>query len=427
MQWEQRERLVDFHTLEPLALLSLANGLAPSMRAKRCTSDASRMTSSRPERLLLPFPLRAKRRETSTREPTGPEKQAKRDFVILMDPDTIITGDSLPIVYYDGPFCRAKEAVYKCVSEPIVEVVVCATVLLSSLLVALSTLDDINTDTTQTAIRFLLNAVGLVFVADFSARWFASPKDRFQHVLQPSFWTEVVVVICPLVLGLAPTTFITEDFFCLPHWLTSPGAIINLELLRVLRLQRILKDLDTFSKFETAIGLEPRLGVTKDWQLQLARVLLSVFTLLSISSGLIYTAEHGANPDMTDYFTALYFGLTVGCVLYIIVLCAFETRLRRGVIVGALTDSQQRTCVHSHIPVLQTIPDNFDGGFWRHYTRDDGWEASRLRKHTGGCGRLAGPSSGLGGSLVGPTRRYKASQAAACATTTGRHQRAPTC
>ena len=44
--------------------------------------------------------------------------------------------------------------------------------------------------------------------------------------------------------------------------------------------------------------------------LQIARVLSSVFTLLFISTGLIYTCEHEVNPQIPDFFVALYFGLT---------------------------------------------------------------------------------------------------------------------
>ena len=48
----------------------------------------------------------------------------------------------------------------------------------------------------------------------------------------------------------------------------------------------------------------------RPYQLQLARVIISIFTLVSVSTGLIYTAEHEVNPLIPDYFTALYFGLT---------------------------------------------------------------------------------------------------------------------
>ena len=87
----------------------------------------------------------------------------------------------------------------------------------------------------------------------------------------------------------------------------SPG-LQNLLLLRILRLQRVLSDIDTFSRFEMALGLPPE--SVRPFQLQLARILLSLFTLLSVSSGLIYTTEHGVNPEIPDYFSALYFGLT---------------------------------------------------------------------------------------------------------------------
>ena len=57
-----------------------------------------------------------------------------------------------------------------------------------------------------------------------------------------------------------------------------------------------------------ALGVKPR--DVRPYQLQLARVLLSLFTLLSVASGLIYTCEHEVNAEIPDYFAALYFGLT---------------------------------------------------------------------------------------------------------------------
>jgi hypothetical protein len=70
----------------------------------------------------------------------------------------------------------------------------------------------------------------------------------------------------------------------------------------------VLNDYETFKKFELALGLQP--SRIKPYQLELARVLSTVFTLLSVASGLIYSAEHEVNPGIPDYFTALYFGLT---------------------------------------------------------------------------------------------------------------------
>jgi hypothetical protein len=86
------------------------------------------------------------------------------------------------------------------------------------------------------------------------------------------------------------------------------AGLQNLLLLRILRLRRILTDINTFSRFEMALGFRPQ--DVRPYQLQLARVVLSIFTLLSVASGMIYTAEHQVNPDIPDYFAALYFGLT---------------------------------------------------------------------------------------------------------------------
>jgi hypothetical protein len=51
-------------------------------------------------------------------------------------------------------------------------------------------------------------------------------------------------------------------------------------------------------------------GAVKLWQLDVARVISSITTLLFVASGLMYEAEKTANPQFSDFFAALYFGLT---------------------------------------------------------------------------------------------------------------------
>jgi voltage-gated potassium channel Kch len=127
------------------------------------------------------------------------------------------------------------------------------------------------------------------------------------YFTQPSVLVDIVAVILPLLFATQPSSFWADSTF-VPNWLTSSSGLINLRLLRILRLQRVLQDMDTFTKFEVALGISD--SNVKAWQLQLARTVLSIFTLLSVSTGLIYTAEHDVNPNIPDYFTALYFGLT---------------------------------------------------------------------------------------------------------------------
>ncbi len=61
-------------------------------------------------------------------------------------------------------------------------------------------------------------------------------------------------------------------------------------------------------KLEMALGMRKR--DVQPYQLQLASIALSVFTLMSMSTSTIYAAKHKVNPQIPDYFTALYFGLT---------------------------------------------------------------------------------------------------------------------
>lgn len=211
-----------------------------------------------------------------------------------------------------GPVGKFKEQFANALAEPLVELIIAASVLLNSLLVALSTLDALNPYLEW--IRGGELSVSLLFGLDFLGRWFSSSKVMGKHVLDAQFALDVVVVILPLVVGLTPEV-VWEDT-PLPDAITSPSGLINLELLRVLRLRRVLKDLATFERFAERVVLGTARGeqvvntLVQEWQLQLARVLLSLFTLVSVATGLVYTAENGVNPAINNYFDALYFGLT---------------------------------------------------------------------------------------------------------------------
>ena len=207
-----------------------------------------------------------------------------------------------------GPVGQLKEVAANFLTEPSVEILIALVVLLNSLLVALSTLDSLSYFFPLIRIGEII--IGMIFFADFFARWFSSSRDEFGFVLDPQFVLDILVVIIPLAFSIAPDSFWTATL--LPTALSQPSGLFNLQLLRVLRLQRFLQDLDTFEKFaERALGrTNVRTYIVQDWQLQLARVVLSLFTLISVSSGLIYTAEHSINPNINNYFDALYFGLT---------------------------------------------------------------------------------------------------------------------
>lgn len=126
-----------------------------------------------------------------------------------------------------------------------------------------------------------------------------------RYVIEPPAIIDLIAILPAIELTIL--TIMDSVGFTAPEALTG-GALINLRLLRIVRLQRVLTDNDTFFKFEQSLGLKE--SDARPYQLQLARVVISIFTLLGVTSGLIYSAEHKVNADIPDYFTALYFSLT---------------------------------------------------------------------------------------------------------------------
>ncbi|KAG7373779.1 ion transport 2 domain containing protein [Nitzschia inconspicua] len=225
--------------------------------------------------------------------------------------------------------------------QPKVEVASAGAVLLSSLLVALSTLNDLSPDV-EYAISSALLMLDLIFATDFFVRWYAAGQFKPLYLTKPLAIIDIVVIILPLAIGtVMPLMNLGVDVLGM-SWndIVSHGTTMtlfpssstetagsntdplffqaglqNLLLLRVLRLRRVLTDMNTFGRFTAALGIgslnnSQSNRLIRPYQLQLARVLLSIFTLLSVATGLIYTAEHDVNPSIPDYFTALYFGLT---------------------------------------------------------------------------------------------------------------------
>jgi voltage-gated potassium channel Kch len=222
---------------------------------------------------------------------------------------------SIPYDQADGiPNTQLRSILAEIIRDPRIEVGGAVLVLLSSFLAAMSTVNSIDLSTMAALIR-VENLVAFIFAIEFFVRWYTqfTWKGILKYLTQPLVLVDLMVVILPLILVLVSNSG-GDVYSFLPSWLTSTSGLVNLRLLRVLRLQRVLVDMDSFAEFQMALGV-PQADVDDDihvkpYKLQLARVVLSVFTLLSISTGLIYTTEHTVNPAIPDYFTALYFGLT---------------------------------------------------------------------------------------------------------------------
>jgi hypothetical protein len=207
---------------------------------------------------------------------------------------------------------NVRMQIFSFLNLPIAEVAAASAVLLSTFLVALSTLNDLPPEA-YIAIQEGIVGLNIIFALDFFVRWYAAGQFKLKYLIKPLVIIDIFVVLIPLFLGsvmpmLDDMGVLGDAEKILALSIQDSSSLQVLLLLRVLRLRRVLTDATTFEKFEMALGVKP--SDVRPYQLQLARVLLSIFTLLSVASGLIYTAEHNVNPGIPDYFTALYFGLT---------------------------------------------------------------------------------------------------------------------
>lgn len=204
-------------------------------------------------------------------------------------------------------------------SQPAVEVGIIGLVFLSCFLQAINTLDDLPSKVHR-GIDAIDTVCVYVFAVEFFLRWWSAGRFKLRYLAKPLASIDALAVILPLILsGLLPVWDFGVmaglfPYVSIPNWLlsssASSSALLNLRLLRTLKFQRVLTDQNTYTDFVLALGIRKKTRDVRPYQLQLARVIISIFTLVSVSTGLIYTAEHEVNPNIPDYFTALYFGLT---------------------------------------------------------------------------------------------------------------------
>jgi Ion transport protein len=197
-------------------------------------------------------------------------------------------------------------ALSKFLSQPMVELAEALLVVFSTLFVAIDTLDSLAPSILH-VVESAGDIVAYIFFIIFGLRWYADAEQGPKYFAKPFVLVDMVVVILPIFLQILNH----EGWWGgLPSFLMSQdGGLITLRLLRILRLQRVLTSMEHFANFQRALGVTNPTDV-QPYKLQLARVILSVSTLLSVAAGLIYTTEHRVNPALPDYFSALYFGLT---------------------------------------------------------------------------------------------------------------------
>lgn len=157
-------------------------------------------------------------------------------------------------------------------------------IILNILVVAIFIIEtyEISSTTRRTLDSIELGIV-LLFVVEYFARLYGS-RNRIKHLFNPYTIIDLVAII-PTLLQL----FI------------GPGHIGILKLLRMFKVFRVLRFLryfETGNFFFGSISFE---------KLTVLRLVMTVFMIFFVSSGLFYLAESPANPGVQNFGDAFYF------------------------------------------------------------------------------------------------------------------------
>jgi len=168
----------------------------------------------------------------------------------------------------------------------VTEIFIAFTVLLGCVVIAGLTLHE--DPKIMTLLNETENALNYFFILEYCCRWYANkldPKYLLGWEMIIDFTSFLPFVLYRLGLGNIP-------------------GFTFLRLLRVLRLQRFLKNVETFQRL---VGKSVKV---KPYQLQLARIGSTVLTFLFVTSGILYSVEGPYNENLNDYFDAFYFSVT---------------------------------------------------------------------------------------------------------------------
>ncbi len=123
-----------------------------------------------------------------------------------------------------------------------------------------------------------------IFLLEYIVRMWVA-KNRFKHAVSPYSIIDLVSIL-PVLAHVGNLSFLRIF------------RILRLfRLLRVLRFQRMFKARDTM------------FGNLSDTQLVVIRIVLSAFTVIFVSAGLLWSVESHAVPDYGNIWTAMYFSV----------------------------------------------------------------------------------------------------------------------
>ena len=203
------------------------------------------------------------------------------------------------------------DTVYNYLVWPPLEVFVAALVILSIATFAIETLPAERQY--FGALDVFEDATAVLFAIEYFARWW-SRSLRPSYLLKPLMVIDLLSFLPTLLSSFGPGVDLSAF---IPGLRSGAGSLTFLRALRILRLNRFVRDEETFSTLRNAykFGSEPVANppATDDrrrplaFDLQIARVVTSLSSLIVVTAGFLYETEEAQVPD---FFTAIFDAVT---------------------------------------------------------------------------------------------------------------------
>ncbi|MCP4723410.1 MAG: ion transporter [bacterium] len=135
----------------------------------------------------------------------------------------------------------------------------------------------------ESTLNFAENIIVGFFIIEYIVRLYGARK-RLRHLINPYTIIDLLAILPTL---LAP--------------FVDPG---NIEIIKILRIFRVFRVLRFIRFFETA---EFFFGKISEEMLKVLRLVMTIFMIFFVSSGLFYTMEVGENENVRNFGDAFYF------------------------------------------------------------------------------------------------------------------------
>lgn len=188
-------------------------------------------------------------------------------------------------------------------NHPLFELFLTVAVLTVAAFFAIETLPQVSSEVRRVLER-IEGAISSLFVVEYVLRFYSQNLDP-RYLLRKSMIIDFIAIFPLFVVQR-----MSADAF-------EFGFVRLLRILRILRLERLVEE-DTFRRFFTGRGKHSAAASSSssssssyaEFKLRIAQITFTLFSILWITSGLVYDAEHVANAEQFGtFFDAFYFSV----------------------------------------------------------------------------------------------------------------------